>query len=95
MELHPKVLAFAKQMQTELDNNQHKGDWNKWRNVQEILNEFEYHKSKLLIALRKKEPHEECKELIADCANILMFLGNTGELYSDNLSQGTIITNND
>lgn len=81
--LNPKVLAFAKQMQVELDANSHKGDWNEWRDVQEILNEFEYHKAKLLMALRKKEPHHECKELIADCANILMFLGNAGYLYDE------------
>lgn len=80
-ELHPKVLEFAKQMQKELNDNSHKGDWNEFRDVKDILNELEYHKSKLLVAMRKKEPHEECKELIADFANILMFLGNAGNLY--------------
>lgn len=79
--MNDKVIKFAEQMQAELDANAHKGDWNEWRNVEEILNEFEYHKAKLIIALRKKEPHAECKELIADCANILMFLGNAGNLY--------------
>jgi hypothetical protein len=81
MELHPKVLAFAEQMQTELNNNAHKGDWDEFRDVKEIIHEFEYHKAKLILALGKKEPHQECKELIADCANILMFLGNSGNLY--------------
>jgi hypothetical protein len=83
MELHPKVLAFAEQMQMELENNSHKGDWNEFRDVKEILNEIEYHKAKLIIALGKKSPHSECKELIADCANFLMMLGNAGELYSE------------
>jgi len=81
MELHPKVLAFAQQMQTELNNNSHKGDWNEFRDVKEILHEIEYHKSKLIIALGKKAPHKDVKELIADTANFLMMLGNAGELY--------------
>jgi len=83
MELHPKVLEFAQQMQAELDNNSHKGDWNEFRDVKEILHEIEYHKAKLIIALGKKAPHTECKELIADCANFFMMLGNACELYSD------------
>lgn len=81
MEINVKIMRFAERMQKELNANAHKGDWNTWRNIMEILNDLEYHKAKLMIALKKDDSHEEVKELIADCANILMFLGNAGNLY--------------
>jgi hypothetical protein len=79
--LHPKVLLFAEAMQRELDDNAHKGDWGTFRKVIEILDELRYHEAKLIIALRKPDNRQECKELIADCGNFLLMLGNAGGVY--------------
>jgi len=80
LEKHPLVLKFANQMQIELNNNLHKGDWSEWRDVKEILYELDYHKAKLIIAL-KDNNKTLVRELLADCGNFLMFLGNAGYVY--------------
>ena len=77
---HPLVLKFANQMQSELNDNLHKGDWSEWRDVKEILYEMDYHKAKLIIAL-KDNNKTLIRELLADCGNFLMFLGNAGYVY--------------
>ena len=75
-----QVKDFAEQMQKELDDNSHKEDWRGWNDLNAMLWELEYHKGKLLIAIKDDEK-KLVKEYIADCANILMFIGNAGELY--------------
>jgi len=75
-----QIKDFAEQMQKELDDNSHKEDWRKWNDLNEMLWELEYHKGKLLIAIKDNDK-KLVKEYIADCANILMFIGNAGELY--------------
>ena len=79
-ELIPQLKDFVQQMQKELDDNKHKGDWREFSNLDELLWEFEYHKGKLLSAI-KDDDKPLIKEYIADCANVLMFMGNVGKLY--------------
>lgn len=76
----PQVEEFAKQMEIELHANEHKGDWREWKNVPEMICELDYHKGKLLSAI-KEDNKALVKEYLADCANILMFIGNAGNLY--------------
>lgn len=75
-----KVQKFAESMQAELEANSHKGSWEEFTKKGDIISEYVYHFNKLeySMALGKKE---EIKEHIADCANILMMLGNSYELY--------------
>lgn len=80
--LHPKIQKFALDMQKELDNNQHKGNFEDFTNINDILFELEWHKAKLYIALRNKDKNS-IREYLADCGNILMFLGNANNLYND------------
>jgi len=75
-----QLKDFAEQMQKELDTNSHKEDWRNWNNLGEMLWDLEYHKGKLLIAIKDNDK-KLVKEYIADCANILMFMGNAGGLY--------------
>ena len=77
---HPKVKWFAQDMQTQLRDNAPKGDWEKWQGLNDKLIELEYHKAKLLIALRGKNK-SLIREYLADCGNILMFIGNEIGLY--------------
>lgn len=78
--MNHKIIRFAEQMQTELYANSHKGNWEEWSNIEEMIAELEWHKAKLLFALKENDK-EKCKEYIADCANILLFIGNAGGLY--------------
>lgn len=75
-----KVSRFAKQMQIELDNNSHKGSILEWVGIYDKIADFEYHKAKMLIAIRTGDKNST-KEYIADCANILLAIGNEIGLY--------------
>lgn len=77
----PQVQIFAQQMEKELATNSHKGDWRTWKDLPEMLWELEYHKAKLLKAINDNDK-DMVREYIADCANILMFMGNAGHVYS-------------
>ena len=82
---HNKVDKFSDDMQRELDNNSHKGDWEVWKDIHAIDREYEYHFKKLKTVLQESEDdinfESMLREHIADCANILMFLGNAYNLY--------------
>ena len=78
--LHPKLAWFARDMQRELRHNLHKGDWETWKNPIEIIAELEYHKAKLIMAIREKN-REAAREYLADCGTILMFYGNAYGLF--------------
>lgn len=81
--LCPEVYNFALEMQNQLDNNAihpEKENWREFTNVGDILWELEYHKAKLLLAL-KCNNQTAIREYIADCGNILMFLGNAFNMY--------------
>lgn len=83
------VNEFAKSMKNELKANAYKGDWRKWNYVPEQIDELDYHIDKLKSAIKYYEDsnrnnmHVEVlvKELIGDCANILLMIGNSYELY--------------
>ncbi len=82
MKIHNKVLNFAYFMQKELDENSHKGDWEEWNSVSEMTDELNYH-IKHLKSINWKE--DKIKEHLADCSNILMFIGNTKKFYENQL----------
>jgi len=81
-----KIEKFKKEMIYELIDNTHKGNWEEFINSPEIHQELEYH----LIKLRNAENEnyhskdgakDKIKEYIADCANLLLMLGNSYRLY--------------
>ncbi len=74
-ELSDKVASFAALMQEELNNNAHKGNWEEFKNIEKILTELEWHKVKLLFALKEGD-NNKIKEYLADCANNLLFIAN-------------------
>ena len=75
-----KIQKFAEIMQTELELNSHKGNWEEFINKKEIVSEFFYHFNKLEDSMIL-EDKERVKEYIADCANLLLMLGNSYEIY--------------
>lgn len=81
--LHPKVLNFAREMQKQISINTELGKttWEEWGNIKEILVDFEYHKAKAIMAL-KEDNIRALQEYLADCGNILMFLGNACGMYT-------------
>lgn len=74
------VKRFSDQMLIELINNNHKGSVLDWGDFDNMITDLECHKAKMLIAIRCKNK-KAIKEYIADCANILMAIGNKFELY--------------
>jgi hypothetical protein len=67
-----KLLStdFILQMEKELQNNQHKGNWLNWfPTKEESLSELDHHVLKLKIALLNNNT-ENIKEYSADVANI-------------------------
>lgn len=82
MELKFKLENFAKQMQIELENNAHKGDISSLTDIATIVLELEYHKAKLLLAVRQNN-RKAVKEYIADTANFLYALGDIAQLYDE------------
>jgi hypothetical protein len=77
--MRSEVLQFAQLMDNELTANEPKGNWKHFKSRTDILIEFEYHKAKLLFAL-KFNNEAEIKEYAADCANYLLMLLNSEEL---------------
>jgi hypothetical protein len=84
MKLHDKLEAFSNEMQNQLDINTRLkgGDWESFNNVGHIMNEFEYHKAKLWLAI-KEDNLDAIKEYSADCANYLVFLCNSYNLLEN------------
>lgn len=81
MEINNDILMFASDMNQELENNKHKGDYKNFTNKKDILSELDYHINKLKAAI-ENDVDFEIKEYIADCGNILMFLGNSYNFYT-------------
>ena len=69
-------------MQIELNANAHKGDWEEFVNSPEIHRELSHHIFKLQKA-EQNNNKDDIREHIADCANILMMLGNAYGLYEE------------
>lgn len=78
--MNRKIKRFAQQMQIELDNNKHKGEIFNWKGIVEKISELEYHKSKMMLAIRMGDK-DSIKEYIADCGNTLMSIGDELGLY--------------
>lgn len=78
-----KIEKFKNWMIRELEvNEKNKGFITDFINFEKIITELEYHKAKLLIAIRCDNKHA-VKEYIADTANFLFCLGNLGGVYDD------------
>lgn len=81
----PKLLKFAERMQIELNHNQlKKGSIFMWKGIEHKVGELDYHKAKLMMALKQGD-RAAVKEYIADCANILMAIGDEYGLYDGNV----------
>lgn len=78
-----KIERFKDRMLLELEKNRHKGTILATKDFNFIVTELEYHKAKMLIAVRINNK-QALKEYIADTANFLFALGNLGGLYDDN-----------
>lgn len=81
-ELETKVERFKNHMLRELKANSHKGSILDFKDFDKIITELEYHKAKMLIAIRCNNKYAT-KEYIADTANFLFCLGNLGGLYDN------------
>lgn len=77
-----KLEKYKEWMARELDKNSHKGSILEFTDINEIITQLEYHKAKLLIAMRCKNP-QAIKEYIADTSNFLFCLGNVYGLYNE------------
>lgn len=75
-----KLYRFVRQMAIEQNNNSHKGSILAWEGLEEKVFDFDYHKGKLMLAI-KEENKDAIKEFIADCANILLSIGEEFDLY--------------
>jgi len=72
-ELSAEILAFAQEMQRELDANSRKGEPGSWKYVDpDILwNDLMYHAAKMIYAMKHGEG-ERVDEFAADVANMAM-----------------------
>jgi hypothetical protein len=77
-----KIERFKNAMLKELKNNDHKGSILEFNNFDEIITQIEYHKAKLMIAIRLGNK-QAAKEYIADISNLLFAFGNSDGLYDD------------
>ena len=83
-ELESKIERFKESMLTELKKNDpQKGSILDFTHFESIVTELEYHKAKMLMAMRM-DNKQAVKEYIADTANFLFAVGNIGGLYEDN-----------
>lgn len=84
------VDEFAQTMKDELANNQHKGDWREWKDIEKMHQELQYHLEKLKISedwtkynFSEDVAKEKIKEHLADCGNFLLMIGNAYGIYND------------
>lgn len=75
-----KIEFFKQAMLNELKANNDKGNINNFNDYHKIIAEMEYHKAKMLLAIRLKNK-QALKEYIADTANYLFMLGNLFGIY--------------
>ena len=79
-----KTIRFQERMLHELSNNSKKGDILEWRGISEKIVDLEYHKAKVLLAIRESNCFA-LREYIADCANILLSIGDEFGLYDSDV----------
>lgn len=76
-----KLIRFVASMEIEQVNNEYKGAITDWdASVEEKMFDFDYHMAKLHIAM-KEEKKGAIREFIADCANILLAIGDSYGVY--------------
>jgi len=80
--VHSKIVEFAKVMQHEINENERKGNWEEFQHRDSILSELYHHLNKLEKTYFGDQNPDEMKEYIADCANILLMLGNSYNFYT-------------
>lgn len=78
-------------MEIELANNSHKGSIYAWKGLYNKIADLEYHKAKMMIAIRTGDKLA-VKEYIADCANILLSIGSEIGLYDNETVNSGIVT---
>ena len=67
---------------TQLINNSRKGSIFEFKDFEGIITELEYHKAKMMVAIRMNNI-KAAREFIADSANFLLAIGNLLELYDE------------
>lgn len=82
MTLSETIENFSHEIKRQIELNSDKGNLLEWNDIGHILYELDYHKAKLLIAIKQNNPYA-IKEYIADCASILLALGNCYGIYNE------------
>ena len=75
-----KLNNFISIMKRELIKNSYKGDWEEYLDDNDMIKELYYHLNKLENSLKNNDV-KWIEEHIADCSNILLFIGNSKNLY--------------
>lgn len=78
------VEIFKNDMLLELNKNSHKGSILDFDNFDSMITELEYHKAKLLLAIRVGNKGA-IREYLADSANFLLAIGNLFDVYNDDM----------
>lgn len=77
---------FKQDMLLELYKNSHKGSILEFRDLNRIITELEYHKAKMLLAIRVNNK-QAIREYLADTANFLLAIGSLFDVYIDENSK--------
>jgi len=85
------LTRFEAIMRTELQKNVHKGPILEWTNFHELITDLEYHKAKLLMAIRVRNKGA-MREYLADTANILFALANSLGVLDGDVNTETAYT---
>lgn len=78
--MNSEISQLSEWMNDELMSNSYKGEWKDFKNISQIFYELEWHKAKLLFAIRDGDKELQ-KEYLADCCNNFLFLANTLDLF--------------
>jgi len=85
------LSRFSDMMRTELRKNVHKGPILEYTNFHELIADLEYHKAKLLMAIRVRNKGA-MREYVADTANILFALANSLGVLDGDVNTETAYT---
>jgi hypothetical protein len=85
------LTRFSAIMRTELQKNVHKGPILEWTNFHELITDLEYHKAKLLLAIRVRNKGA-MREYMADTANILFALAHSLGVLDGDINMETAYT---
>lgn len=82
------VEQLGKWMVTELEANEHQGDWTEFTDTQRILGEIQHHHRKVEAALQGSNgviDLNKLREHIADTCNCYLFLANANNLLDKSM----------